>query len=105
MELVVAVYEVTEQFPKEERFGLASQMNRAAISIPSNIAEGKLRGYDRDFLRFLANAFGSGGELETQVEAAKRIPKIKVSDFSRVDNLLEEVMKMLNTLINKSNKS
>lgn len=102
MDLVVAIYQITEQFPKEEKFGLASQMNRAVISIPSNIAEGKMRGYEKDCQRFFTTAFGSGGELETQIEAAKRIPKIQNIDFSEADELLDEVMKMLNKFIHSS---
>ncbi len=101
MELVVAVYELTEQFPREEIFGLVSQMRRAAVSIPSNIAEGRLRGYRKEYKQFLLNAFGSGGELETQMEIAKRLPKTSKLDYRNVDQLLDETMRMLNSIINK----
>lgn len=77
VELAKQVYILTQQFPPGERFGLASQMQRAAVSIPSNIAEGKLRGSPKEFTYFLRIAFGSGGELETQIEIAKRLPKTR----------------------------
>jgi len=96
------VYEITEQFPAEERFGLASQMNRCAVSIPSNIAEGKLRGSQKDCRRFFLTAFGSGGELETQLEIVNRLSQFKGVDTEKAKKLLEEVMKMLNSLINKT---
>jgi len=99
--LAKEVYKVTESFPKEEVFGLTSQMRRSAVSIPSNIAEGKLRGYQKEFKKFLLIAFGSGGELETQVILAKSLVKTSKLDYSRVDDLLDQVMKMLNVLINK----
>ena len=98
LELVVAVYELTENFPKYEMYGLTSQMRRAAISIPSNIAEGRRRGSRKDFRHFLLTSFGSGSELETQIEIAKLLPFGKTSDFKKVDSLLDEVMRMLNRM-------
>jgi len=99
VDLVVEVYKITDFFPREEMYGLTSQMRRAAVSIPSNIAEGKLRGHTRECKQFFLVSFSSGGELETQVEIAKRLYKEKKLDFSKVDALLSEIMKMLNTLI------
>ena len=101
MSLALATYELTEQFPKSEMYGLSSQMRRAAVSIPSNIAEGKARGTRKDYRHFLLNSFGSGAELETQIEIAKRLSFGKNLDYTKVDNLLTEVMKMLNVLTNK----
>jgi len=101
MGLVLAIYELTKHFPKSEMYGLTSQMRRAAISIPSNIAEGKARGTRKDYRRFLLNSFGSGAELETQIKIAKQLPFGKNLDYSQVDKLLDEVMKMLNVLIKK----
>lgn len=98
LELVVAVYELTDQFPKSEMYGLTSQMRRAAVSIPSNIAEGRRRGSRRDFRHFLLIAFGSGSELETQIEIVKRLQFGKDIDYHKVDNLLIEVMRMLNKM-------
>lgn len=97
--LVVEVYSVTDKFPKEELYGLTSQTRRAAVSIPSNIAEGKLRGSNKECKQFFLIAFGSGGELETQIEIAKKLPKMKNIDYSKIETTLEEVMKMLNTMI------
>lgn len=98
MDLVVAVYELTEQFPREELYELTSQIRRCAVSMPSNIAEGSKRGTKKDFGHFLNIAFGSGAELETQIEIAKRLPFGKNLDYSKVDELLEESMKMLNVM-------
>ncbi len=102
VELAKQVYILTHQFPPEERFGLVSQMQRAAVSIPSNIAEGKLRGSSKEFTHFLRIAFGSGGELETQIEIAKRLPKTMMLDFMPVETLLNEIMRMLNAMISKA---
>lgn len=99
MDLVVAIYYLTDNFPREEAFGLTSQMRRSAVSIPSNIAEGKLRHSEKEFKRFLYIAYGSGGELETQLEIAKRLQKTKNLDFNQVDKLISEVMRMLNKLL------
>ena len=99
MELVVAVYELTEKFPKSEIYGIISQMRRAAVSIPSNIAEGRRRGSKKDFRQFLIIAYGSGAELETQIEIAKRLSFCEKLDYNKVDSLLVEVMKMLNKML------
>ena len=98
VDLVVAVYEITEYYPQAEIYGLMSQMRRAAVSIPSNIAEGRRRGSKKDFCRFLVMAFGSGAELETQVEISKRLPFGKKLNFSKAEDLLSEVMRMLNKM-------
>lgn len=99
IELVIAIYKLTEKFPKEEIYGLTSQIQRAAVSIPSNIAEGKMRGGNIEFKRFLLIAFASGAELETQLCISKKLPKTVNLDYNKIDSLLEEVMKMLNKLI------
>lgn len=101
VDLSVAIYELTEQFPREELYGLTSQMRRSAVSIPSNIAEGRFRSTKRDFRHFLQIAYGSGAELETQVVIAKRLAKTKNLDYSNVDSLLDEIMKMLNVMVRK----
>lgn len=101
VELVVSIYTLTRQFPREEMYGLTSQMRRAAVSIPSNIAEGSRRRGFKDTRHFLTIAFGSGAELETQIEIAKQLSYGNSKDFIDVDGLLEEVMKMLNVMINK----
>lgn len=99
IELVAEVYRLTDKFPREELYSLTSQVRRSAVSIPSNIAEGKLRGSQKEFKQFLLIAFGSGGELETQLEIARRLPKTKNLDYSKVGVLLLEVMRMLNKMI------
>lgn len=99
MDLVVALYELTKKFPKTEVYGLTAQMRRSVVSIPSNIAEGRMRGSRKDFRQFLIVAYSSGAELETQIEIAKRLPFGKNLDYSRVDGLLVEVMKMLNKMV------
>ncbi len=98
MDLVVAAYRLTEPFPQSERYGLTSQMRRAAVSIPSNIAEGRRRGSTMDYRHFLIIAYSSGAELETQVEIAKRLSFGKEIDYNKVDDLLPQVMKMLNKM-------
>lgn len=101
MELVVKVYVLTEKYPNYELYGLISQSRRCSVSIPSNIAEGRRRGSDKEFYHFLSISFGSGAELETQIEIAKRLPFGKSLDFSKVESLLQEVMKMLCVLLQK----
>ena len=101
VELAIAIYKLTEKFPKTEIYGLMSQMRRAVISIPSNIAEGRKRGSIKDFRQFLIIAYSSGAELETQLEIVKKLPFGKSLDYSKVDSLLLEVMKMLNKILSK----
>lgn len=99
IELVKEIYKITEQFPTQELYGLTNQIRRAAVSIPSNIAEGKKRKTKKDFLQFLRIADGSAAELETQIIIAKHLySKI---DFSKTELLLEETQKMLITIIKK----
>ncbi len=103
MDLVVAVYALTELFPKSEIYGLISQMRRCVVSIPSNIAEGRRRGSRKDYRQFLLIAFASGAELETQIEIVKRLPFGRNLDFKKIDSLLNEVMRMLNKMTNVLN--
>ncbi|MDD2753455.1 MAG: four helix bundle protein [Candidatus Portnoybacteria bacterium] len=97
--LVKETYKITGLFPSSELYGLTSQMRRAAVSIPSNIAEGKKRKTKKDFVQFLRITDGSVAELETQIIIAKDL-FIKL-DFSRADILFDEVQKMLSTIIKK----
>lgn len=99
MDLVVMIYELTEQYPKSEIYGLTTHTRKTVISIPSNIAEGRRRGSRKDYRQFLINAYASGAELETQIEIAKRLPFGQNLDFTKVDSLLDEVMRMLNKMI------
>lgn len=101
IELTTAMYTLTEKFPKNEQYGLTSQMRRAAVSIASNIAEGRNRSTRRDFAHFLHIACGSGAELETQIEIAKRLMHTKNNDFSICCDLLTQTMKMLHAMLQK----
>ena len=101
IEVVISIYALTEQFPKSELYGLTSQMRRAAVSIPSNIAEGRRRGSRKDFRNFLLIALGSGSELETQLEITKRLPFGRQLDYQKIESLPGEVMRMLNKMISR----
>ncbi|MAF13676.1 MAG: hypothetical protein CMI53_02165 [Parcubacteria group bacterium] len=96
MELVVEVYRLTTNFPKSEMYGLTSQMRRCAVSIPSNIAEGRRRSSRKEYRYFMTIAYGSGAELETQIEIVKRLPIGESLNFNLVDALLDEIMRMSN---------
>lgn len=98
------VYELTEKFPKEEVYGITSQMRRAVISIPSNIAEGRSRGTRKDFSQFLRIALGSASELETQIEIAKQLPKTKNLKYNEIELLLNETSRMIMGMIKKLNE-
>lgn len=93
MDLVDQIYEVTSDFPNDEKFGLTSQMRRSAISVPSNIAEGAARNSDTEFAHFINIAKGSLSELETQIIIAKR--QDYISDISEVIELIEKVSSQL----------
>jgi four helix bundle protein len=99
LELADAVYTATAAFPVEERFGLAAQMRRAAVSIPSNIAEGAARASNAEFLRFLHTARGSLAELDTQMEIARRRGYLTDDVLHRLSDLIEEVGRTLQGLI------
>lgn len=99
MYLVVMVYKATKNFPREELYGITSQMRRASVSIPSNIAEGNARRTRKNYRSFLVQAFASGAELETQIELAKRLQLLQETQL--LEQLLTEIMKMLNTMIQK----
>ncbi len=99
IDLAARIYLLTETFPKEERYGLISQLRRASVSISSNIAEGRHRGANRDYLRFLRIALGSAAEVESQICIIKKLPWSKDRELSDVDNLLTEIVKMLKVMI------
>lgn len=102
MKLVSETYAVARQLPKYEMFGLANQIRRSAVSIPSNIAEGKKRKTCKDFLRFLRIAEGSAVELETQLLICESEHQL---DCTKALVLLEEVQKMLNAMVMKMSAS
>ncbi len=103
IDLTVEIYKITENFPKEEIYGLTSQMRRSAVSIGSNIAEGRNRGTKKDFSNFLRIALGSCAELSTQIEISKKLPKTSTLSFTYAESILTEIMKMLYTIVRKFN--
>lgn len=105
VELAIKIYRLTECFASGERFGLVAQMRRAAVSISSNLAEGSKRGTQRDYRHFVLIAFGSGAELETQIEIARRLGLVSLDETKETADLLEEVMKMLNRLQSRLDKN
>ena len=98
VDLALLVYELTSEFPKREMYGLCSQMQRAAVSIPSNIAEGSARGTRRDFRQFVKLAEGSNCELQTQLLIARRLHYVSDQKCDALDALSVEIGKMLNAL-------
>jgi four helix bundle protein len=105
IQLTLLVYKLTKQFPKDEVYGLVSQIRRCVVSIPSNIAEGYTRHRRLEYIKFLQIAYASGAELETQLFIAKELGYIDVKSYDEVLNLLEEIMKMLNVLIQRLKES
>lgn len=101
IKLCATIYKLTANFPIEERFGLISQMRRASVSVPSNIAEGGGRRRDREFLQFLGVAHGSICELESQLYVSVELEFV---DFEQIDSItseITEIQKMLYALIQK----
>lgn len=101
MQIVKQVYLLATVFPKEEQYGLRSQISRAAVSIPSNIAEGCSRSSEIEYKRFLEIALGSLFELDTQLEIVQELNIVKKEDLESLQKLITEEGKMLNALISK----
>lgn len=99
-ELVKHLYLVTKKFPKEEMYSLVSQVRRASISIPSNIAEGYMRG-SKEYAQFLKIALGSAAELETQINLSKDLGFLNNTDFKKLNDLVIEIMKLLTVYLKK----
>ena len=95
---------MTKAFPKDEIFGLVSQMRRAAISVPSNIAEGYARGTDREKLRFLRISSGSISEIETQLTLSLKLEYIGQETYDKLSNQMTSLWKQLNALISSIKK-
>jgi len=98
MELAEHVYRLTEKFPSDERFGLVSQLRRAAVSVPSNIAEGQARHGTKEFLLFISHAMGSLAEIETQVLLSERLGHCASANTVEVQRLIADLDRMLRAL-------
>ena len=101
MDLTTEVYRLTKKLPKDELYGLTNQLRRAAVSIPSNIAEGNARGSQREYVRFLSIARGSKSEVETQLLLCVKLGYLEPSETESALALCTEVGKMLTVMISK----
>jgi four helix bundle protein len=101
IDVVKEIYKLTKTCPSDERFGLVSQMRRAAVSIPSNIAEGQARHTTREFIQFLSHAEGSVAELETQIVVSMELGYCASASAARARELGGELKRMLNALRRK----
>ncbi len=99
MDLVVIIYKLTSKFPDEEKYGLTSQLRRASVSIPSNIAEGSARKGNKEFLQFLYIALGSLAELDTQLEIAQRLEFMQ--SFTEMESRTKFIRNLIIGLIRK----
>ena len=104
MEIAVNCFRLTEEFPKEEKFGLSIQITRAGVSIPSNIAEGSSRSSEKDYARFIEISIGSSYELETQLLIAQRLSYGNQSLLSQTITDVNDEQKMLMGFGHKLNK-
>ncbi|HEX8131713.1 MAG TPA: four helix bundle protein [Pyrinomonadaceae bacterium] len=98
IDFVITVYKVTENFPKEEKFGLTSQIRRASVSVPANIAEGAARKSPKEFAHFLSNAQGSASEVETELLIAYRLGFLAETNYRALRGSLDELGRMLTGL-------
>lgn len=99
--LVKEIFILTNKFPRSELYGIVAQMRRAAVSTPSNIAEGYGRRTNKEYSQFYSIAYGSVLELETQMIIAKQLKLASEEDFKKVEQLLDEVCRMLNVMVRK----
>ena len=104
MDLVVASYRVAESFPKSEVYGLTSQLQRAVVSVPANIAEGQGRNHAREFINHLSIAYGSLMEVETHLQIAARLTYIEQSELDKLLLRTNEIGRMLNGLMRSLNR-
>jgi len=102
--LVTEIYEITKRFPRDETYGLISQIRRCAVSIPSNIAEGYGRNSTSDYIRFLHIATGSLYELQTQLEIAFNLEYLKKTVFDKLYESSREIERMLSSMSRKLNE-
>ncbi len=100
VDFVVDVYEITKTFPAEEKFGLISQIRRASVSIPSNIAEGAGRKSEKEFLQFLSHSQGSASEVDTQLLIAFKLKFLSETDYQNLEKSLDDIGRMITGLSN-----
>lgn len=98
IELAKLLYQLTTRFPPDERFGLIAQIRRAAVSVPSNIAEGQARNTTGEFIQFISHAEGSAAELDTQLHLSVELGFISSADATPALGLIDEIRRMLNSL-------
>ena len=101
IEIVKAIYQLTEIFPKQETYGLISQMRRSAVSIPSNVAEGFRRFHNKEYRQFLYTSLGSCAELETQLTIAMELNYIQKDTENKLLEKLDHICRMISNLIKK----
>ncbi len=99
IDLVTEVYRITKNFPKDEVYGLSSQLRRAAVSIPSNIAEGAARNHKKEYIQFLYVALASGSEVDTQLIIASNLNYLSINNYQILSDKVETIQKMLQGLI------
>jgi four helix bundle protein len=104
VDFIVELYKELKKFPPEEQFGIIVQMQRASVSIPSNIAEGAARKSRKEYLHFLYNARGSLSELDTQLEISLRLNYLTGEEYIRLQERVDEISRMLNGLISSLSK-
>lgn len=97
VELSVMIYEISNNFPEEERYGLSNQLRRASVSVPSNIAEGSSRNSPKEFIHYLSIASGSCAEVETQLEISKRLGFVTDQELEKPLNEVLEIQKMIHS--------
>ncbi|MDD3375303.1 MAG: four helix bundle protein [Candidatus Omnitrophica bacterium] len=97
--LCLTIYKTTQTFPRTEQYGLTSQMNRSALSVPSNIAEGYTRFGTAEYLRFLSISYASLAELETQLFLARDLNYLKQASFNKIIELHDEVQRIMHKLM------
>jgi len=105
IDLVNHIYGITHLFPREELYGLTSQIRRSVISIPSNIAEGFARVYNKEYRQFLYIAIGSCAELETQVIIANNLKYLDEANYNKISSEIEVICKMITNLIKRINEN
>lgn len=104
-ELTLNLYRATQTFPSDERFGLTSQLRRAACSVELNLAEGSARGSDADFSRFVQMSVGSASEIQCQLLIARDLRYLNGPDYDRFDEQIQQIKRMLSSLLKTLRKS